>query len=113
VYLIQDGDPSHTAAATEEHLRGRQGWWRPRLTPAHASWLNQAEMLIGAFGGRYLRRGSWVTREELVAHALASAPEYNQFYAHPFEWTWTNQQMRQWFAKHAPRFSCTTSVQGH
>jgi hypothetical protein len=102
VYLIQDGDPSHTAAATEEHLRGCRGWWRPCLTPAHASWLNQAEMLIGAFGGRYLRRGSWVTREELVGHALASTPEYNQFYAHPFEWTWTNQQMRQWFAKHAP-----------
>lgn len=102
VYLIQDGDPSHTAAATEEHLRGCRGWWRPRLTPAHASWLNQAEMLIGAFGGRYLRRGSWVTREGLVEHALASVPEYNQFYAHPFEWTWTNQQMRLWFAKHAP-----------
>jgi hypothetical protein len=102
VYLIQDGDPSHTAGATEEYLRGCQGWWRPRLTPAHASWLNQAEMLIGAFGGRYLRRGSWVTREELVGQTLASVPEYNRFYAHPFEWTWTNQQMRQWFAKHAP-----------
>jgi DDE superfamily endonuclease len=102
VYLIQDGDPSHTAGATEQYLGGCRGWWRPRLTPAHASWLNQAEMLIGAFGGRYLRRGSWVTREELVGHALASVPEYNQFYAHPFEWTWTNQQMRQWFAKHAP-----------
>jgi hypothetical protein len=102
VYLIQDGDPSHTAGATEEYLRGCREWWRPRITPAHASWLNQAEMLIGAFGGRYLRRGSWVTGEELVGHALASVPEYNQFYAHPFEWTWTNQQMRQWFAKHAP-----------
>jgi hypothetical protein len=102
VYLIQDGDPSHTAGATEGYLRGCRGWWRPRLTPAHASWLNQAEMLLGAFGGRYLRRGSWVTREELVEHALASVPEYNQFYAHPFEWTWTNQQMRLWFAKHAP-----------
>jgi hypothetical protein len=33
---------------------------------------------------------------------LASGPEYNRLYAHPFEWTWTNQQMRQWFAAHAP-----------
>ena len=23
-------------------------------------------------------------------------------YAHPFEWTWTNEQMRKWFAEHAP-----------
>jgi hypothetical protein len=26
---------------------------------------------------------------------LVSAPEYNRLYAHPFEWTWTNQKMRQ------------------
>jgi DDE superfamily endonuclease/Homeodomain-like domain len=101
VYLIQDGDPSHTAGATEEYLRGSRGWWRPRLTPAHASWLNQAEMLIGAFGGRYVKRGSWVGRQELIEHVLAAGPEYNQLYAHPFEWSWTNQKMRQWFAKHA------------
>ena len=59
-------------------------------------------MLIGAFGGRYLKRGSWATRQGLIEQVLASGPEYNRFYAHPFEWTWTNQQMRQWFAKHAP-----------
>ena len=33
---------------------------------------------------------------------LASWPEYNHRYAHPIEWTWTNQKMRQWFDKHAP-----------
>jgi hypothetical protein len=33
---------------------------------------------------------------------LVSGPEYNDLYAHPFEWMWTNQQMRQWFAKHSP-----------
>jgi len=82
-------------------LSGCRGWWRPRRTPAHASWLNQAELLVGAFGCRYLKRGSWSNQEEFVKHVLASAPEYNRLYAHPFEWTWTNQQMRQWFARHA------------
>ena len=48
-----------------------------------------------------LKRGSWHSREELIEHVLASAPEYNRLYAHPFQWTWTNQKMRQWFAKHA------------
>ena len=42
------------------------------------------------------------SREEFVEHVLASGPEYNRRYAHPSEWTWTNQKMRQWFAKHAP-----------
>ena len=102
VFLVQDGDPSHTAGDTAEYWSGCSGWWRPRFTPVHASWLNQAELLIGAFGYRYLKRGSWTSRQEFIEHAQASAPEYNQRYAHPFDWTWTNQQMRRWFAKHAP-----------
>jgi hypothetical protein len=104
VYLIQDGDPSHTAGDTAAYWSGCRGWWRPRFTPAHASWLNQAELLVGAFGYHYLKRASWVRREELIEHVLASAPEYNSRYAHPFEWMWTNQQMRHWFAKHAAEF---------
>ena len=101
VFLVQDGDPSHTAGDTEAYWAGCRGWWRPRFTPAHASWLNQAELLVGAFKYHYLRRGSWGRREEFIEHVLASGPEYNWRYAHPFEWTWTNQKMRQWFAKHA------------
>jgi DDE superfamily endonuclease len=104
VYLIQDGDPSHTAGDTRAHCLASQGWWRVRFTPVHASWLNQGELLIRAFGQRYLKRGSWGSREELIEHVLTSAPEYNGLYAHPFEWTWTNQKMRQWFARHATQF---------
>ena len=73
-----------------------------RLTPAHASWLNQAELLVNAFGRRYLKRQSWRSRQELVEHVAGSWPEYNRRSAHPFEWAWTNNQMRAWFAAHAP-----------
>jgi hypothetical protein len=100
VFLIQDGDPSHTAGDTAAYWSGCRDWWRPRFTPAHASWLNQAELLAEAFGYHYLKRDSWSSREEFIEHVLASGPEYNRLYAHPFEWAWTNQQMRQWFAKH-------------
>ena len=101
VYLIHDGGPSHIAGATAEYFAGCHGWWRPRLTPARASWLDQAELLIHAFEDRYLKRGSWHDREEFVQHVMDSWPEYNELHAHPFEWTWTNQKMRQWFARHA------------
>jgi len=99
--LIQDGDPSHTAAATHQYFAAHRDWWRPRFTPVHASWLDQAELLIGAFGRRYLKRGSWCSREELLKHVHLAWPEYNRLYAHPFEWYWTNHRMRQWFAQHA------------
>lgn len=113
VFLVHDGGPSHIAAATTSYLTSCGGWWRPRLTPAHASWLNQAELLVNAFRGRYLKRGSWSGRDEFIDHVLASWPEYNRLYAHPFQWTWTNNQMRNWFAKHAQPICCTTSDQGH
>jgi DDE superfamily endonuclease len=99
-FLIQDGDSSHTAGPTEDYFGQYRGWWRPRLTPVHASWLNQAELLNDAFGYRYLRRASWRSREEFITHVMASWPEYNERYAHPFEWTWTNPRMRKWFAEH-------------
>jgi hypothetical protein len=100
-YLIHDGGPSHTAGATAEYFAGCHGWWRPRLTPARASWLDQAELLIHAFGDRYLKRSSWRDREEFIEHVAASWPEYNDLYAHPFEWTWTSQKMRRWFERHS------------
>jgi hypothetical protein len=102
LFLVHDGGSSHTAGATAAYLAGCGDWWRARLTPAHASWLNQAEMLVNAFKRRYLKRGSWASREELIEHVLASWPEYNQRYAHPFNWTWSNAQMRRWFDQHAP-----------
>ena len=100
VYLIQDGGPSHTAATTSSFFAEAQGWWQPRRTPAHASWLDQAELLIRAFSPRYLKRRSWISRAQVIEQVEASWPEYNRLYAHPFEWTWSSQKMRQWFAKH-------------
>lgn len=100
LFLIQDGDPSHTAAATQTYFHCHP-WWRPRFTPAHASWLNQAELLNDAFSYYYLKRHSWHSRQELINHIEAAWPEYNQFHAHPFHWTWTNQKMRKWFDEHA------------
>lgn len=100
IFLIHDGDPSHTAGATRDYLVEQRQWWRPRLTPSHASWLNQAELLVGAFGHHYLKRASWHNRSELIGHVLGAAPEYNRLYAHPFQWTWTNQKMRNWYEQH-------------
>ncbi|OWK36345.1 Mobile element protein [Fimbriiglobus ruber] len=66
-------------------------------------------MLVGAFGGHYLKRGSWGDRAAFIDHVRASGPEYNRPYARPFKWTWTNAKMRQWFAKHAHGICFTTS----
>ena len=58
-------------------------------------------MLNNAFGHRYPKRGSWISREEDITHVEESWPEYNSRYAHPFEWHWSIPKMRQWFEAHA------------
>jgi hypothetical protein len=83
VFLIQDGGSSHIAAETRRYFAKHRGWWKPRYTPANASWLNQAELLIHAFKHYYLKRGSWRSQEEFKRHVMASWPEYNHQYAPP------------------------------
>ena len=44
-FLLQDGGSGHIAAGTKAYFARSQGWWKPRYTPANASWLNQAGIL--------------------------------------------------------------------
>ena len=52
-------------------LTACRGCWRPPFTPAHASWLDQAENLSNGFGHHDLRRGTRTNRKEFVAHIAA------------------------------------------
>ena len=100
VHLIWDGGPSHTSAATHSFLKSRYGdWLRVVSTPAHSSWLNQAEILLKCFEVRYLQRGNWTSRQDLIDHLYASTPEYNRLWAQPIQWSWTRRDLRSWAEK--------------
>lgn len=100
IHVIWDAGPSHTSQQTTEFLRSYQPWVRTVLTPAHASWLNQAELLLRAFVERYVKRGEWSSRRDFQRHLLRSWPEYNRLFAHPFDWSWTRADLRSWLARH-------------
>jgi hypothetical protein len=100
IHLIWDNGSSHIAQQTHDFLRHGYPQVRVLFTPAHASWLNQAELLLRAFGERYLQRGSWTSRSEFIAHLEASWPEYNCLFAHPFTWSWTRPKMHEWVDRH-------------
>lgn len=99
IHLIWDGGPSHTAQDTLALLRSYRPQLRVLFTPAHASWLNQAELLLRSFEAHYLQQGSWKSRRELIEHLLDSAPEYNRLFAHPIQWSWTRRHLRDWVAE--------------
>ena len=67
VYLVHDGGASHIGQITRDYLATCHGWWRPRLTPARASWLDQAELLNHAFDLRPYPE-AWVVAESCGIH---------------------------------------------
>lgn len=100
IHLIWDGGPSHTSAATQSFLQSRySSRLRILFTPAHASWLNQAELLLKSFDVHYLQRGDWESRQQLIDHLYASTPEYNRLWAQPIHWSWTRRNLHEWAEK--------------
>ena len=101
IHLIWDNGASHTSHDTGQFLRAYGDWVRVLHTPAHASWLNQGELLLRAFSARYLERGSWGSKRQLIEHLMDGAAEYDKYFAHPFNWSWTRRDLRNWVGNHA------------
>jgi hypothetical protein len=95
IHLLLDKGGSHIAQDTQRYF-ARHPRLRVLYTPAHASWLNQAELLLRAFSAQYLTRFDADSRQHLIAHLGSSWREYNQRFAHPFSWTWTRRDLRAW-----------------
>jgi transposase len=96
--LVLDNGGSHIAHDTHRYFARR-----PRLrvlyTPAHASWLNQAELLLRAFTAKYLERFDPESRQHLIEHLTLSGPEDNRRFAHPFAGSWTRRDLYAWAEK--------------
>ena len=62
-------------------------------TPKHGSWLNQVEIWFGVLTRRLLRRGEFVSVQELAERILAFIEHYDRHHAHPYEWTYTGKPL--------------------
>ena len=61
-------------------------------TPKHSSWLNQIEIWLSILVRKLLKRGSFLSVEELEAKVLAFIGYYNQT-AKPFKWTYQGKAL--------------------
>ena len=95
IHLIMDNGASHIDRHTQAYFTAHPRL-RVVLTPAYASWLNQAELLLRAFSDQYLKRFDCRSQQELIAQLNASWPEYNRYFAHRFSWSWTRRHMYHW-----------------
>lgn len=96
IHLVMDNGPSHTSGDTLAFFEELAPRVQVLFTPTNASWLNQAELLLDAFTLRYLKRGSWTGQEDMITHLHHSRAEYNQRFAHPFDWQWSCRDFRFW-----------------
>ena len=62
-------------------------------TPKHASWMNQIEIWLSILTRKLLRRGSFLSVEDLQAKVLAFIEYYNRTMAKPFRWTYTGKAL--------------------
>jgi len=87
VHLIVDNYSTHKHAKVRAWL-AKHPRFHLHFTPTYASWLNQVERWFGLITQQAIRRGSFRTVKDLVAHIESYIRHHNQ-HACPFKWTAT------------------------
>ncbi len=63
------------------------------FTPRHASWLNQIEIWFSILVGKVIRRGNFLSTEDLKAKIEAFIEYFNRTMAKPFRWTYKGRPL--------------------
>jgi transposase len=63
------------------------------FTPKHASWLNQIEIWFSILARKVIRRGSFVSTEDLRAKIEGFIAYFNRTLAKPFRWTYSGKPL--------------------
>jgi transposase len=108
IHLILDNWSSHVSEDTAAFFQDLSPRIHVLFTPVNASWLNQAESLLEAFTERYLLRGSWNSRDWMVQHISESRADYNQHFAHRFQWEWSCRDFQYWLNNTPGLIRCKT-----
>jgi transposase len=61
--------------------------------PKHSSWLNQIESIFGVIMRKVVRRGSFISVEDLRTKLTNFIAYFNRVFAKPFRWTYTGRPL--------------------
>jgi len=62
-------------------------------TPKHCSWLNQIEIWFSILARRLLRRGNFISTQDLKEQILRFIDYFNRTMAKPFNWTYNGKPL--------------------
>jgi hypothetical protein len=101
IHLIMDNLSSHTRKAVVERFGEQDGSWlwerfTVHYTPAHGSWLNQAEIAIGLFSRQCLGRQRIGHQDSLRIHTRAWTRRMNWHHV-LIQWDFTRKKARHTF----------------
>ena len=63
-------------------------------TPKHASWMNQIEIWFGILMRKVLKRGNFISIDDLKSKLIGFINYHNDFYAHPYNWKYGNTVLK-------------------
>ncbi|MGP4092632.1 IS630 family transposase [Streptomyces sp. KR55] len=92
IHLVLDNGSSHVSKATRAWLAAHQRFI-VHHTPKHASWLNQVEIFFSILARRLLRRGEFISRQDLIDQIRDFTLAYDDE-AHPFRWTYDGTPLK-------------------
>jgi transposase len=92
IHLVLDNGSSHTSKATKKWLREHPRF-QTHYTPAHASWLDQAELFFSILTRRLLRRGEFTSQQDLADRIENFVIVYNRT-AKPYRWTYEGRPLK-------------------
>lgn len=107
VHLIVDNYATHKHDKVRRWLAARPRF-HVHFTPTYSSWLNQVEIWFNIITQKAIRRGTFRSVRDLIAHIRLFVERYNRR-CHPFAWTATAESI---FAK-LERLSRSISGTGH
>lgn len=99
--------PLVTGVERREWLQSEDKRIVVHFVPFHASWLNMVEIWFGILKSKCLKYDQFRSLEQLRAAIRAFIDTWNEFFAHPFEWSYTGKDL---YAKAVRRFSRLLSI---
>jgi len=78
------------------------------FVPFHASWLNMVEIWFGILKSKCLKYDQFFSVDHLRESIIAFIDTWNEFYAHPFNWSYTGEGLH---GKAVRRFSRLLSIE--
>jgi transposase len=92
IHIILDNLNTHRGEEIDDWLQSKRGRVLFHYTPFHGSWLNQVEIWFSILKRKCLKRGSFTSTDDLKHNMLRFIGLWNRYYAHPFNWTYTEEK---------------------